>query len=424
MGEYTHQSNKIVLIDMGSSTIKSYLFCSGGIKPLAQRSISFKEEFDPEAGVSESNKKELFEFIDVLQEKNKGIRTKIYATGIFRKLANEARKSFIDEFFQRTGLFFNILSQELESFYSEVALTGKCSINEPVLLINIGGGSTELIVMYGKEAIERKNLDLGVADVNKEFSGVNEQISKVAIKDMVGFVKKHLPSISNKVKVAFYMGEELRYMQLTDYPLARNTLFEDSDHPFVISIEEFTRKNTKVFNELTLKNLESRMPKNPTWMHGARACSAIAQAICEQYGIKTIVPSNSNIIDGVIRQEFRYITISGSFRKHLDYILDIKNRLEAFGTEVLSPRFVNPKNPGDKFVVFAGEEGKTPLELERHHLDSISKSDALIVCDPGGYVGASALIEIGYANALGKRTIFTEPPEEFMLNTLPSEIGL
>ena len=62
--------------------------------------------------------------------------------------------------------------------------------------------------------------------------------------------------------------------------------------------------------------------------------------------------------------------------------------------------------------------------LERHHLDSIQKSDALIVCDPEGYVGASALIEIGYANALGKRIIFTEKPQEFMLNTLPHEIGL
>jgi len=66
----------------------------------------------------------------------------------------------------------------------------------------------------------------------------------------------------------------------------------------------------------------------------------------------------------------------------------------------------------------------SPLELERHHLSSIANSDALIVCDPEGYVGASALIEIGFANALGKRIIFTEKPEEFMLNTLPADVNL
>lgn len=166
------------------------------------------------------------------------------------------------------------------------------------------------------------------------------------------------------------------------------------------------------------------MPDNPKWMHGARGCSAIAQAICQKYSVQTIIPSNSNIINGIIRQEFRYVTISGSFRKHLEYILKIKGKLEVQGTKVLSPKFTEPKNPGERFVVFAGEEGLGPLELERHHLKSIFESDALIVCDPEGYVGASALLEIGFANAIGRRVIFVEKPEEFILNTLPCEIGL
>jgi hypothetical protein len=37
-------------------------------------------------------------------------------------------------------------------------------------------------------------------------------------------------------------------------------------------------------------------------MYGARACSAIAQAICEKYNIITIIPSDSNIINGVVRE--------------------------------------------------------------------------------------------------------------------------
>jgi len=41
-----------------------------------------------------------------------------------------------------------------------MALTGNCSLNEPVLLINIGGSSVELVLMYGEEAIERKILIL------------------------------------------------------------------------------------------------------------------------------------------------------------------------------------------------------------------------------------------------------------------------
>ncbi|EKE21143.1 MAG: hypothetical protein ACD_7C00341G0001, partial [uncultured bacterium] len=64
------------------------------------------------------------------------------------------------------------------------------------------------------------------------------------------------------------------------------------------------------------------------------------------------------------------------------------------------------------------------LELERYHLESISQSDALVVCNPGGYVGSSALLEIGLAHSLGKRIIFTEKPNEFILQILPAEAGL
>ena len=415
--------NKI-LIDIDSSTIKVYKSDQMGINLLVQRSISFKDGFDPEGGISVSSKKELFELLDSVKEENKECQIKIYATGIFRNLINETRVSFIDECFTRTGLFFNIISHDLENFYLEMALVGKCLLNEPILLINIGGGSTELVVMYGKEAVERKNINLGVGMVITRFPSINEDISKVSLQEVVNFVKENIPDLSNKVKIAFYTGGELNYMQLANYPLKLNKLFIDNDHPFLISADDFSKRNEDIFEKVSLKELESFMPNDPKWMHGARGYSAIAQAICEKYQIKTIIPSNSNIINGVVRQEFRYVTISGSFRKHLDYILDIKGTLENQGTKVLSPRFTEPKNPGEKFVVFTGEEGLSPLELERHHLSSISKSDALIVCDPEGYVGASALIEIGFANAIGKKVVFVEKPEEFMLNTLPAEIGL
>jgi len=413
-----------ILIDIGSSTIKVYKCTTEKLNLLVQRSIPFKGDFDPEGGISASAKKELFELIDTVKEKNKESQIRIYATGIFRKLINETRVSFIDEFFERTGLLFNVINQDLENFYLEMSLVGKCPLNEPILLMNIGGGSTELIVMYGREAVERKNIDLGVGAVNIKFPQINEYTSKISLQEVVGFVKENLPVLSNKTKIAFYTGGELNYMQLAGYVLKPNRLFSDDDHPSLISTVNFSKHNKEIFEKVSLKELESLMPDNPKWMHGARGCSAIAQAICQKYSVQTIIPSNSNIINGIIRQEFRYVTISGSFRKHLEYILKIKGKLEVQGTKVLSPKFTEPKNPGERFVVFAGEEGLGPLELERHHLKSIFESDALIVCDPEGYVGASALLEIGFANAIGRRVIFVEKPEEFILNTLPCEIGL
>jgi hypothetical protein len=294
-----------ILIDVGSSTIKVYKYVQEEINLLVQRSIPFKDGFDPEGGISSTTKKELFELIDSVKEENKEAQIKIYATGIFRKLASETKVSFIDEFFERTGLFFNVISQDLENFYLEMALIGKCHLNEPVLLINIGGGSTELVVMYGKEAVERKNIDLGVGMINTKFSQINEDISRTSPQDVIKFAEENLPNLSNKVKIAFYTGGELNYMQLAGYAIKPNKLFSDGDHPSLISVIDFLKRNEEIFNKVSLRELESLMPDNPKWMHGARGCSAIAQAICQKYQVEVIIPSNSNIINGIVRQEFR-----------------------------------------------------------------------------------------------------------------------
>jgi len=228
---------------------------------------------------------------------------KILATAVFRKLTPMARTLFVDEFFAKTGLYFNIIDQALENFYLELAMTGKWVLSEPVLLINIGGGSTELVVMNGKEAIERQNIDLGVGTILTQFQGINDPVSEVGLEEVVNWVKLKLPKLSNKVSKAFYTGGELNYMRLTGYKLAENSLFKDSDHPSIINIVDLSRRNAEVFGKVKLEELEKLMPENPSWMHGARGCSAITQAICENYGIEVIIPSDSNLINGVVRAE-------------------------------------------------------------------------------------------------------------------------
>lgn len=417
------KSLSCIYVDLGSSSTKVYIK-EDTLRLESVKSIKLKEGFTVDNGFAEDKLEEIFQLLEEVKKRYPSSRIKMFATSLFRKMSSVAFEQIRDKCFIRTGLVINVISQELENFFLEKALVGKANIKENILLINIGGDSTELVVMYGNEAIERKNLDMGVGTLLNQFPAVNESFSKVKISEIVNFVKDSLPVLENKCKIAMYSGGELNYMKLAQYPLEQNVIFKDVDHPFSVTTSQFARKNEAIFSKVALDELENLMPDNPKWMHGARICSALAQAIVENYGVDILIPSDSNLIDGVVRQEYRYVTLSGSFRKHLDIMIDVKEQLEKKNVIVLSPRFVVPKNPKEEFVVFEGEEGLTPLELEKYHLESIKKSDALIVCDPLGYVGASALIEIGYAYALGKRIIFTEKPEEFMLNTLPMEVGI
>ncbi len=297
---------KRILIDIGSSTIKVYSVQNERVLLLDSHSISFKNGFDPVRGISEDSKKELFKYIKEIQKKNKKVSIKIYATSIFRKFAVKTKKEFIKEFNNLTKLNFNIISQNEENKYLQLALAGKYMSKEPYILINIGGGSTELVVMKGKKAIERLNIDLGVGTILSKYPEINKSKSGTPIEIVIKYINKFLPTIKSKVRLAFYSGGELRYMKLAKYNLTKNTIFIDNDHPRIISFTDFQKRNKEIFSKVRLNELESLMPENPTWMHGARACSAIAETICKKYKIKIIVPSNSNLIDGVVRKEFNF----------------------------------------------------------------------------------------------------------------------
>jgi len=413
-----------VYIDIGSSTVKVYEFADNKLKLLETKSFRFKEGFDSDSGISAENEHALIEYINGVKAKYAKPSIKVLATALFRKLSLDARRRLSDKFFRETGLYFNIIAHDLEGHYLEQALSSEYKLDKPLLLINIGGGSTELVLQEGGKTKHRYNLDLGVGTILEAFPRLNEPTSPYELSAVVDFVEKKLPKIDYVTDTAIYNGGELTYMRLAGYNLKENSVFEDDDHPQYIEAKDFFSKNIEIFGKITLEQLEHLMPADPLWMHGARACSAIAQAIVVHFGVKNLIPSDSNMIHGVVKQEHRGVVLSGSFRKHLDYILAVKRTLADRNVEVLSPRFEEPKNPGEEFVVFQGEEGLSPLELERYHLSMIDTCDALVVCASGGYVGASALIEIGYAQALGKRIIFTETPEEFMLQTLPAEVGL
>ncbi|MFA4960105.1 MAG: hypothetical protein WC548_00385 [Candidatus Pacearchaeota archaeon] len=296
--------NEIILVDIGSSTVKMYLANENQILLKKIENIFFNVEFSPD-GLSPDNEKKLVEFLLNLKKDYPSVPIFIYATAVFRKLNVEARKKLSDKIYEKTELIFNLISHEMENFYLEQALLDNFDLKEPVLLINVGGGSTEFVVVNNKKSIERKNIDIGVGALLKKFPEVNNELSSIDKKIIIDFIEPELPDIENKPSKAFYTGGELSYMQLANYPLKKNIFFNDSAHPSVISFEDFSIKNDEVFSKIKLSELEKLMPDSPKWMHGARVCSAFVEAICKKYNIGHIIPSDSNLIDGIFAHQFK-----------------------------------------------------------------------------------------------------------------------
>ena len=92
------------------------------------------------------------------------------------------------------------------------------------------------------------------------------------------------------------------------------------------------------------------------------------------------------------------VVISGSFRKHMEEIIKLKQQLERDGIEVIKPNNIdiieNPENP--EFIKFNGEENMSEYELQQQYYRAIEKCDAHIIFNKGGYIGKSALYELFY----------------------------
>lgn len=295
-------------IDLGSSTIKVYCY-EKELVLLEEHSIYFKNGFSSEKGISEENKNELFSYFNELKEKYgfTYTNTHIYVTGIFRELIYERKQELIHDFNEKFDLHFNIISHGIENYYLGKATEHDYN-GKKVMIINMGGKTTEIVTFHEGKIVDRKNLKIGVADLMNAFPSVNDSISSVTIEEMNSFVKEKLVGFAfdQDYDCAIFTGGEERFEKLTDFELEKNDLFLDGVHKYKLSYDAYVRGTEKVFFDegYTLEKLYALMPGNPKWMDGARPGAIIPLAIFDLANIKTIIPSDVNLIHGVIRDNY------------------------------------------------------------------------------------------------------------------------
>lgn len=289
-------------IDLGSSTIKVYCF-ELELKLIEEHSIYFKNDFDAEKGISESNLKELCNYFKELKEKYnlKYDNTYIFVTGIFRNLVQEKKQELVRLFNDKFDLHFNIISHGIENYYLAKAMENNYN-NKKVLIINMGGKTTELVTFVGTKITDTKNLNLGVADLLNNFDKVNEKYSGNTIEEIENFVVEKLNNLDldKDYDCAIFTGGEERFELLTGFNLVENTLFNDNIHKYMLSLEDYIKGTEKVFNDISIEELYELMPSNPKWMDGARSGAIIPLVLFKIANVKWIIPSDLNLINGVI----------------------------------------------------------------------------------------------------------------------------
>ena len=290
-------------IDVGSSTTKVHKYENKKLVLLEEHSIYFKNDFSEESGISKENKQTFYDYFLKLKEEYNltYTNTHIYATGIFRNLKDKHKNELINHFNDEFNLHFHIISHGIENYYLGKAMDNDYN-NQKVMIINMGGKTTELITFENNEITNRVNLNIGVGDLLKRFPEVNNQKSGVTIEEVNNFVKEQINDIKfdQDYVCAIFTGGEERFQKLTKFNLGENILFKDGIHKYMIHYKDYIKGTADVFFEYSLDELYSLMPGNPKWMDGARAGAVLPMAIFDKAKIKYIVPSDLNLINGVI----------------------------------------------------------------------------------------------------------------------------
>ena len=289
-------------IDFGSSTIKVYCY-ENELKLLEEHSIYFKNDFDAEKGISESNLKELCEYFEKIKDKYnlKYYNTNIYVTGIFRNLVQERKQELVKLFNDKFDLHFNIISHGIENYYLAKAMQNDYN-GKKVLIINMGGKTTELVTFVGKDITNTQNINVGVADLLNNFDRVNEKYSGNTLEEMEQFITDKLNDVvlDKDYDCAIFTGGEERFELLAGFNLVENTLFNDNIHKYMLTLEDYVAGTEKVLYNMSLDELHALMPSNPKWMDGARSGAIIPLVLFKKANVKWIIPSDLNLINGVI----------------------------------------------------------------------------------------------------------------------------
>ena len=116
----------------------------------------------------------------------------VYALATAAVRLSKNKKSFLKRVREETGFEFTVLTGHQEAYYDYLGVVNSMTIDD-ALILDIGGGSTELIWMKGRELMEAVSLPIGSVTLTERFCDIK------AKKKRVEAAKKYIESYYDKL---------------------------------------------------------------------------------------------------------------------------------------------------------------------------------------------------------------------------------
>ncbi len=289
---------RCIIIEIGSTNTKAYLYENDKIEIIKERTIEFKNHYKKEQKIADSDKDELFYFINSIKEKN----TYVFGTSIFRNLTEKQQKEWLVEFKKNTNLDFTIVTPDMENEFTVYGAVANIDYRGKVAVMIGGGDSTELSIIENKQIIEKANSSFGAIDVTDMFPELRTDFVTSDYEHMLKETKKLVNTPKNKADLLILAGGDyLYYYKELNYSLDKNKFYKSPLQPFCLDIKAMDILDKKFFYETSLEEICTRTNKDG-WWRGARGMRLCVKALVDILNVKYIIPTHITMVYGIVEK--------------------------------------------------------------------------------------------------------------------------
>lgn len=284
-----------IIVEVGSVCTKVDKFDGKKIERIKEKTIQFKQHYNEDKALRESDVTQLIYFINNLKKISKDIF--VCGTSIFRTLSEVEKNDFIDRFQKETGYSFNIISQEQEN---KLTTYGATRFAKGKVCVLIGGGGSTEIAILDKEIQESVNTKIGVIDIMQQFPDLANDIATTPLETVMEYIKPRLNLPKQKADILILAGGgHEKFARQSGIKYEKNTLYEDDSSPIMMDIETRRSETKRFFTEISLDDIRVKS-NDPDWWYATRAMCAFVLVVAEEIDAKYIVPTDIAMVYGII----------------------------------------------------------------------------------------------------------------------------
>jgi len=169
-------SKKVAIIDVGSNSIRIIImkiYENGSYKMIDQgkEMVRLSENMGADRTLKSEPIQRTIHTLNMFKsliDSQQVDKTYVFATAAVRNASNS--EEFLNKIKNETGFDIKVISGEDEAYYDYLGVINTMSINDFVI-IDVGGGSTELVWVRDRELIESVSIPYGAVSLSEMFIG-------------------------------------------------------------------------------------------------------------------------------------------------------------------------------------------------------------------------------------------------------------